>query len=105
RVAGNQAGLQMPPTGPLSAEEIGIIKAWIDKGADWPDELSGRKPAPPHDPQVTQLMNALRHGDRRALERLLRANPKSAQSKGSGGDTPLMYAALYADANSLRLLL
>jgi ankyrin repeat protein len=105
RVAGNQGGLQMPPTGPLSAEEIGIIKAWIDQGAEWPDELSGETPSSPQDPQVTQLMNALRHGDRRAFERLLRANPKSAQSKGSGGDTPLMYAALYADANSVRLLL
>src|SRR5678815_5938329 len=27
------------------------------------------------------------------------------RSRGSGGDTPLMYAALYGDANSVRLLL
>src|SRR5262245_52522 len=27
RIAGNQAGLQMPPTGALNAEEIDIIKA------------------------------------------------------------------------------
>src|SRR5215470_4077126 len=105
RVAGNQAGLQMPPTGPLSPEEIGMIKAWIDQGADWPDELSGETPSPPQDPQVTQLMNALRQGDRKEFERLVRANPKLAQSKGSGGETPLMYAALYGDANSVRLLL
>jgi len=105
RIAGNQAGLQMPPTGALNPEEINIIKAWIDQGADWPDEVSGETPSPPQDPQVTQLMNALRHGDRKEFERLVRANPKLAQSKGSGGDTPLMYAALYADTNSVRLLL
>src|SRR5690242_2146597 len=35
KVSGNQAGLQMPPTGPLSPEEISIIKNWIDQGADW----------------------------------------------------------------------
>jgi ankyrin repeat protein len=105
RVSGNTAGLQMPPTGALSANEIGIIKAWIDQGAEWPDELSGEAPTPPQDPQVTQLMNALRHGNRTAFERLLRANPKLAQSKGEGGDTPLMYAALYGNATSVRALL
>jgi ankyrin repeat protein len=105
RVSGSQGGLQMPPTGALSAEQIGIIKAWIDQGAEWPDELAGETPSPPQDPQVAALMNALRHGDRKEFERLARANPKSALSRGSGGDTPLMYAALYGDANSVRLLL
>jgi hypothetical protein len=38
---------QMPPDGkgkPLSAEEIGLVRAWIDQGAAWPDDalaLSG----------------------------------------------------------------
>src|SRR5437868_4455852 len=32
RVTG-QAGLQMPPTGALSPEQIGIIRRWIDEGA------------------------------------------------------------------------
>jgi hypothetical protein len=33
----------MPPKGkgkPLSTEEIGLIRAWIDQGAKWPDDLS-----------------------------------------------------------------
>jgi ankyrin repeat protein len=89
----------------LTPEEIGIIKTWIDQGAEWPDEFSGETPSPPQDPQVTQVLDALRNGDRRAFERLLKSNPKLAQSRGSGGDTPLMYAALYGDAGSLRLLL
>src|SRR5687767_7495116 len=32
---------QMPPDGkgkPLSAEEIGLVRAWIDQGANWPDD-------------------------------------------------------------------
>src|SRR5215471_9796363 len=39
RVAG-PAGLErMPFRGtPLSASEIALIKAWIDQGAEWPDE-------------------------------------------------------------------
>ena len=62
RVTG-QAGLQMPPTGALSPEQIGIIKAWIDQGAEWPDELAGEAPSVPQDPQAAKLMDALRRGD------------------------------------------
>jgi hypothetical protein len=35
RVANGDGGLQMPPTGPLTDEEIGILRAWIDQGADY----------------------------------------------------------------------
>ena len=30
RVVSGDGGLQMPPTGPLSNDEIGILRAWID---------------------------------------------------------------------------
>src|SRR5882762_3103047 len=36
RLTGSDAGLQMPPTGALPAEDIGILRAWIDQGADMP---------------------------------------------------------------------
>src|SRR3954447_21527938 len=32
RLVNGDGGLQMPPTGPLSDEEIGILRAWIDQG-------------------------------------------------------------------------
>ena len=35
----------MPPTGPLSDDEIGILRAWIDQGADFRTEI--RPEAPP----------------------------------------------------------
>jgi ankyrin repeat protein len=105
RVAGSQAGLQMPPSGALRPEEIGIIKAWIDQGAEWPDHLAGETPSPPQDAVAAQLMDALRRGDRRTFERLLTGNPKAARATGSGGITPLMYAALYGDVASARQLL
>ena len=104
RVTG-QAGLQMPPTGALTPEQIGIIKAWIDQGAEWPDELANEAPSAPQDPQAAKMMEALRRGDRTAFEKLLRENPKSAKSQGAGGSTPLMYAALYGDARAVGLLL
>ena len=105
RVAGSQAGLQMPPTGALRPEEIATIKAWIDQGAEWPDELAGETPSPPRDPVANQLLDVLRLGDRARVERLLKGNPNAARAAGSGGITPLMYAALYGDVASTRRLL
>lgn len=36
-VAGLLPDLKMPPKGRLSAEEIGILRAWVDQGLSWPD--------------------------------------------------------------------
>ena len=37
-VAGLDADTKMPPKGEkLSSEEIGVLRAWIDQGAQWPD--------------------------------------------------------------------
>ena len=105
RVSGTQAGLQMPPTGALPPEEIRTIKVWIEQGADWPDEFAGETPSPPRDPVATQLLDAIRRGDRASVARLLKQSPEAARATGSGGITPLMYAALYGDSASARLLL
>ncbi|HEX5109590.1 MAG TPA: ankyrin repeat domain-containing protein [Vicinamibacterales bacterium] len=105
RVSGNQAGPQMPPTGALRPEEIDAIRAWIDQGADWPDELAGEAPSPARDPIATELLDALRRGDRRRIDQLLNANPGAARATGSGGITSLMYAGLYGSAASARKLL
>jgi hypothetical protein len=46
-VAGVIQGKIMPPAGePLSREQIGLLRAWIDQGAEWPDESSsvGKEP-------------------------------------------------------------
>ncbi len=48
-VAGLEEGMQMPPEGErLSAEQIGLLRAWIDQGAKWPDEASGTDAAASH---------------------------------------------------------
>jgi mono/diheme cytochrome c family protein len=44
RVAGLEPEAKMPPKGPaLTAEQIGILRAWIDQGAAWPEEVAGAK--------------------------------------------------------------
>src|SRR5438093_8675766 len=87
RLTGNEFGLQMPPTGPLSQEQIATIKAWIDQGAEWPDEVSGDAPPVPPDPKAVRLVEALRNGDRQTFKRILREDPKAANLKASGGST------------------
>lgn len=45
-VSGLVDDMRMPPKGaPLSAEQIGILRAWIDQGATWPAETND-KPDP-----------------------------------------------------------
>jgi len=35
-----KAAIQMPPGGPLKAEEVAVIEQWIKEGAPWPKEAS-----------------------------------------------------------------
>src|SRR5688500_19025774 len=40
-VSGLDPKIKMPAKGdPLTAEQVGILRAWIDQGANWPDEAS-----------------------------------------------------------------
>jgi ankyrin repeat protein len=96
---------QMPPTGALPSQQIDIIKAWIEQGAEWPDDASGETAPLPPDPKATQMMEALRSGHPQSLEKLLAEDPEAINRKGPGGSTPLMYAALYGSAGTVRLLL
>lgn len=105
KLTGSQTGPQMPPARPLRPEQIAIIKAWIDEGAEWPDELSGETLLSHADPEATRLMEAIRGGDRQTFQKMLRLHPKAGNQRGRGGSTPLMYAALYGDADSVQLLL
>jgi hypothetical protein len=98
RLIGTKFGTRMPPGQPLPAHEVAIIKAWIDQGAEWPDELSGELPIPPVDAGAQQLMTFIRDGDFAAANRTLAASPGIARLRGAGGTTPLMFAALYGDA-------
>ncbi len=107
RLVNSDFGVQMPrDSDPLSPEQIALIKAWIDQGAEWPDDLAGDEPAPaPPDPVARQMIAALRGADHGALTRLVRDHRQAINRTAAGGSTPLMYAALYDDEGAVRLLL
>jgi mono/diheme cytochrome c family protein len=105
RLIGTKFGAQMPPTGPLSSDQIATIKAWIDQGAEWPDQFAGEPPTFPVDPEAARLIEFIRAGDRDSADRIIRRSSNAARSRGPGGSTALMFAALYGDVALMRQLL
>jgi hypothetical protein len=96
RLIGSEYGVQMPPSGPLRPEQIGIIKAWIDQGADWPDSLANEADAPPLNPKAVAMVETLRTNDLRSFLRFVAKDPKLLDARGPEGSTPFMYAVLYS---------
>jgi ankyrin repeat protein len=105
RLAGSEFGLQMPPTGALRAEQMQIVKAWIEQGAEWPDSLANEIELPPLNPKAVAMVDALRLADRQAFNKMLADDPKLLNARGPEGSTPFMYAVLYTDAPTLERLI
>lgn len=105
KVIGSQFGPQMPPTGALRQEQQDILQAWIDQGAEWPDDLSGETPPPLPELNASAILTALRDGDKQVFKKLALENPKTGDLRGPRGVTPLMQAVLYGDVESVRVLL
>ena len=67
-VAGLEPEMKMPPKGePLTAAEIGLLRAWIDRGATWPGDASSVQKAahwsfrPVTRPAIPDGANAIDH--------------------------------------------
>lgn len=108
RVAGSDAGMQMPPTGPLAASDISILRAWIDQGGEFPDVPIGEAehaPEKPLDPKVQSFLDAVRRSDISTARKRLKADKSLANAKDNGGSTALMHAALLAGTDVMTMLL
>ena len=102
RVSGNQFGPQMPPTGALRHEQIATLKAWIDQGAEWPDEFANEVAPVPLEPRAARLMHEALWGNAASVKQLLDegADPNT---RNEAGATPLMRAV--HDLEKTKLLL
>ena len=105
RISGNDAGLQMPPTGPLSPEQIQTIKAWIEQGAEWPDSLANEVELAPLNPMAIAMVQALRAADRAKFDKMLSRDRSLLNARGPEGSTPFMYAVLYTGPATLERLI
>ena len=105
RVVNGDGGIQMPPTGALSAAEIDLLRAWIDQGADFRMEVHDDPPPMPIDPKFTALISAVRAGNVNEVEKLLKANPGLVNAVDRAGNTLLHYAAGFGSLETMKLLL
>lgn len=104
RLSGNRFGQQMPPTGALRAEQVDVIKRWIDQGAEWPDTASGDIAIVPTEPKAVRLLDAALHRNTTLVKQLL-DDGVNVNVKNEAGATPLMRAAAANDVATARLLL
>jgi ankyrin repeat protein len=105
RLVNGDGGLQMPPTGALSDEEIGILRAWIDQGAEFRIEIQEEAPAKPVDPKLAALISAVRSGDTNVARKLIAANPDLVNAHDLAGATPLHHAAGFGNLATMKMLL
>ena len=104
RLVNGDGGLQMPPTGALSDEEIGIMRAWIDQGADFRNQVED-KPQAPIDPKLAGLIVAVRSGDVQRVAKQIADNPSLINAHDRAGTTPLMHAAGFGNVATVKLLI
>ena len=105
RVVNGDGGLQMPPTGPLSDEEIAILRAWIDQGADFRIEVQDEAPSRPVEPKVLAFLSAVRSENPRVVEKLIAADPDLVKGRDADGSTALHHAAGSGTIATVKLLL
>jgi ankyrin repeat protein len=105
RLVSGDGGMQMPPTGALSAEDIGILRAWIDQGGEYEVDLKEPQAPKPVDPRLKAMITAARNQDLRRLRKLVAANPALVQARDAGGSTLLHHAAAFGAKEMLELLL
>ena len=104
RLVDGDGGLQMPPTGALSDDEIGLVRAWIDQGAEFRTDIVAEAPRKPVDPKVTALIAAVRAGNRPEI-RQIAASREAVLGKDEGGSTALHHAAGYGPLANVELLI
>lgn len=106
RLTGPDAGLQMPPAGALPDEEIAILRAWIDQGADMPGKAQETAvAAKPTDPRVAGFIKLIHSRDEGAVRQALSKDGGLAKAVDSAGSTMLMHAAYLGSVATMGMLL
>lgn len=105
RLSDSLFGQPMPPDGALKPDQVAIVKAWIDQGAEWPDALSNEVDLPPPDAKAVAMVASLRENDLAGFMKAAAAALSLLNARGPEGSTPFMYAVVYADAATLEKLL
>ena len=104
RLVDGDGGMQMPPTGALTPEEIGILRAWIDQGAEFRTDVS-EGPAPPVDPKLAGVIASVRSEAVSVVRRALLDHPEFVRAIDAAGSTLLHHAAAFGTLETMTLLI
>src|SRR4029077_15932777 len=88
RVVDGDGAMQMPPSGPLSSEDIGILRAWIDQGVEFRTTIADAPPKP-IDPGTAALIAAVRTQAPAAIATLLGRHGDIITARDEAGSTLL----------------
>lgn len=105
RVVNGDGGLRMPPTEALSEDEIGLLRAWIDQGADYRIEVKEEAAPKALAPAVTAFFSAIRNRDDKAVASMIAADPKLIEARDLANSTPLHIAAVYGTIATMKTLI
>lgn len=105
RLVDGDGGLQMPPSGALAAEDINTLRAWIDQGAEFRNDVPDDAPPRPLDPKIAGLVTAVRSKSRATVERLIGDDFALIQLRDAAGSTLLHHAAGFGALDMMALLL
>ena len=105
RIVSGDGGIQMPPTGPLTPDEIGILRAWIDQGAEFRTEIAEAAVPQSINPRVESFIAAVRSGDQRRVQKLVAADAGLVKAKDLSGSTPLHHAAGFGTLETMEWLM
>ncbi len=105
RVFNGDGGLRMPPTEALSDDEISLLRAWIDQGADYRIEVKEDLAPKAIAPGVAAFFSAIRNRDDKAVAAMIAADPKLIDARDLANSTPLHIAAAYGTIATMKTLL
>jgi ankyrin repeat protein len=106
RLIGSEAGLQMPPTGPIPQHEIETLRSWINAGAEMPGRaietvVVERETSP----AVQQLIDAIVNHDLGRLKMLVAADKTLATAADGSGSSLLMHGAASGTVSIMQALI
>ena len=104
RLVDGDGGLQMPPSGPLSTEDIGILRAWIDQGAEFRTDIADEVQTKPIDPKLAAAITAVRSERRTVVEKLVAVTPAIVKATDPDGATLLHHAAGFGRLDTMTWL-
>jgi ankyrin repeat protein len=105
KLVDGDGGEKMPPDGELSPQDIATLRAWIDQGADFRNEVAEEAPPKPIDPKLAALIVAVRSAPRLTVEELMAASPDLLRARDPANSTLLHHAAGFGTLDTLTWLI